>query len=803
MSEPRPVDDQMEILQSGHDPSRFGEGVRRIAGRLLIPLVLAVVIAVAWFEVRDAQRDRAAARVDDLTAAAVEALETDTELARLLALAAADASVSSPPSSSTMAALRRTLSTNLLTTYTPSGGRGDGGLWTELSPDGTLLVATGMYPAGTYLEVWDIAARAVMWSTDLAEIGFGSTGIEFPLITPGGDKIIAGLTAEPVPAAEPLGVAIWDAETGELIRHIGIGRCGAIADAVSDTHLLVTSPRDISGTCWLEGHMRLDLIELETGHRQLITSQATWFQPRTMSADGRVATFTAIAADGAYHVVVVDTTTGAEILSITEATYAHGLGHPRLLNDDGSLLLTGHGPVAVWDVASGTRVATIDVRPASVFYAGFGPDGVSVFTSGTDGFHWWNALDGAHISTMPLPWLAEPAMFSLAGDLALVSRESPTAGALLLSTEPRRDVSVIDTCYGFAGTLSTAGGNTALGHACGADDLVTFLAEPSTGVVREVPGQLGPGLALSPDGSQFVRQDAPAVATGGLPDPLAGPVRIRDFATGDPVVELAAPEPPFLVSSVRWSPDSRLIAAIDSEQEVAVVWDTSSGRMVERHDGCWFGVADVAFTPDGNELVVSCRGRRLASLSTDGWAEVRTADLEPGSTPLMVVGFSADGSTLLALDHDGGGSLYWIDTETFDTVASAQWSFADTPTSWTVDPSEGLVAVGMADGRVEVWDVEGRAKVDEIGPETSPIAGVAFIDDHRLAVAPRDGGVLLYPLDPADVVAAVRSSVTRNLTPAECANYGFGDSCPAALDDPVSAVRGAQIITGLPSGSAM
>ena len=795
MSEQRPVYEHFEYLQVGHEPSRRGGRLRRVAGRLLIPLALAVIAAVAWSEMQKVEREQDVARADELAAAAVDALETDTELARLLALAAADTSLTPK----TMAALRQSLATNLLDSYTWSRSDRTDALWTELSADGRLLVATGMSSVGRYVEVTDVHTGAAVWSTDTAEIGLGGVGIEFPFFSPDGELVIAGLTAEPVAAQDPFGVIVWDATTGDVVRQIGVSRCGAIVDAASDTHLLVTSPLDDSGTCWLERPARVELIDIGTGHRRLLSAQATWFQPRAMSADGRVVTFTAISPDGFHRALVVDAESGAELLAVNGTVYTHGLGHPRLLNNDGSLLLAGRGPVDIWDVASGMTVATVDVAAGSVLYAGFGPDGDSIFTTGNVGFHQWSARDGAYLGAVPVPGLQVPGMFSLAGKTALVSQGTPAVPALLLSTGPRRDVTTLDTCFGIAGPLSAASGHAALVRSCGAAEPVTFLIDLSAGAVGAVTGQLGQGLALSPDGSRFVRHDAPA-ATRGPPDASSGTIRIRDFATGQPVVDLETPDPTRSVRSATWSSDSSLVAAIDSEQEVVKVWDASSGRMVHRYDGCWFGVGGAAFTPSGDELIVSCRGPRLVALSTDDWTEVRTADLEQGLTLLVVVGFTKDGLTMLALDHADAGSLHWIDAETFDVDDTVQPAFDGLPTSWATDPVAGLAAIGTAGGRVQVWDLERRVQVDEIGPETSPIAGVGFTGDGRLAVAPREGEVLVYPLDPAKVIVAVRESVTRDLTPAECERYRFGDSCPSGLGDP--AAIGAQTITGLPSGSA-
>jgi hypothetical protein len=55
---------------------------------------------------------------------------------------------------------------------------------------------------------------------------------------------------------------------------------------------------------------------------------------------------------------------------------------------------------------------------------------------------------------------------------------------------------------------------------------------------------------------------------------------------------------------------------------------------------------------------------------------------------------------------------------------------------------------------------------------------VAFRDDLHVVVAPQGGEILIMTLDPDELIAIGRSSLTRGFTATECRRYGFGSGCP-------------------------
>ena len=51
-------------------------------------------------------------------------------------------------------------------------------------------------------------------------------------------------------------------------------------------------------------------------------------------------------------------------------------------------------------------------------------------------------------------------------------------------------------------------------------------------------------------------------------------------------------------------------------------------------------------------------------------------------------------------------------------------------------------------------------------------------DGKRLATASGDETVLIYAMDPHELLKLARSRVTRDLTPAECERYLQSEKCP-------------------------
>ena len=176
---------------------------RRRRRRTIVALLVTVAVVtstlgvVAVVQARRAEQQAQVAKARELTSAAVAALDTDPELAGLLALAAAD---TAEPTVDTISVLRRATSANRLSARHAWPDSIDHMVGIALSSDGTLAAYAGPLvrdPDIDRLEVRDVATWSVLWSIETRS--YGVDGIWF---SPDSTKLVTGLstwTDEDVP----------------------------------------------------------------------------------------------------------------------------------------------------------------------------------------------------------------------------------------------------------------------------------------------------------------------------------------------------------------------------------------------------------------------------------------------------------------------------------------------------------------------------------------------------------------------------------------------------------------------------
>ena len=238
---------------------------------------------------------------------------------------------------------------------------------------------------------------------------------------------------------------------------------------------------------------------------------------------------------------------------------------------------------------------------------------------------------------------------------------------------------------------------------------------------------------------------------------------------------------------IGWSPDGTMIAVADGGR--VGLWDAHDGRLLRTHELAEDeGVQSILFTPDSQGLLVMESGTgRLALLSTQTLAPVRTGQLDPdvfGVRQLRLIGYGPDDATILAVGDDsgdGGAATFAIDAATLQICRTLADAHLGSPKGRAVSPGRSLFATGASDGTLKVWDAATGELNQQFSIGQRQVQGIAFIDDHTLAVAPREGGLLIFTIDPSELASALRRSLTRAFTATECAAYGI-DPCPT-LDE--------------------
>jgi WD40 repeat protein len=241
-------------------------------------------------------------------------------------------------------------------------------------------------------------------------------------------------------------------------------------------------------------------------------------------------------------------------------------------------------------------------------------------------------------------------------------------------------------------TLASAGGETPGGLPPGGGELRLWdLGGEKPKLKAELAGHTAivTGVAFSPDGKTLGSVSADKT------------VRLWDLSGEKPAEKVKLPTGPFDYHSVAFSPDGKALATSE------VLWDLG-GEKPEKRAALFSSVyrgsggSAVAFTPNGKNLVVGAGNERAVLVWGLGGAKLKEpVELEDAGSPVLSV---------------------------------------------AVAPDSRRLASAAGDGRVVLWDIEGK-RLREWKLTRLAVTRVAFAPDGRhLAVASEKGVVYILRL---------------------------------------------------------
>jgi RNA polymerase sigma factor (sigma-70 family) len=378
--------------------------------------------------------------------------------------------------------------------------------------------------------------------------------------------------------------------------------------------------------------------------------------------------------------------------------------------------------------------------------------------------HLWDWGTGKRLGTVSVDVVRLGMATAISPDGKLLLHRDPRGGALAVwdvGTGQERDI----PSYAAVDAMAfTPDGKALISGSSIHDQAIHFWDVGSGKEKRSLPRK-GVLLTVSPDGQTLVQAPRPDAADA------AGPVLLRDAATGQERRRIAQPD---LTSYTKWasfSPDGKTLAILQltnprnwagSQRPPSYsirFWDVEAGREKHMLQGKDDYVISVVFSPDGRTVAASRIG-----------GEVTLHELATGQvrgrfpSPVPFVGFSPDGKTLASaapLWQASPGVRLWdlaTDKDRLSIPQSGQ-RIAFSPDGKT------LAALSGEAGLIELWDTAtGKGRGRFHGHQDMIQALVFSPDGSRLASACADNTILEWdltslerePVAPGDRVPSAR-----------------------------------------------
>ena len=731
------------------------------------------------------------ARVRELGASSRTASLSDATLGRLLAVAAANLH---PPDLATEAILHQAWQDDaVVQRFAAPDGRPPG-LLANVDAAGTRVAEVWGHDGdeGSLLEVVDLASGESLWKHGFSAPSAVLDQAFFSLDESQVVTSVLWISDEDhaAPSGE-LGIFVFDAVTGKQIRHIDMGACGTLLTGVSAAGYLVVGAPEAAPVCYgsdVRPHA-FTLVDPASGATRFLVDASSG--DAMVSRNGKVLAYSTEEGIAA----AVDLPSGRERFRVDATTFPQGSGAYRAISADGGMALFGNTPPIVLSTKTGVAINALQGGSADSTGQAFGLAGDLAYTSGGDAVvRVWDAREGAQL--FALPGVHGQAVLPSA-DGRVVAVDTAEGNLTVTDPRPRGEAGVVRSCGGIsAGQLKVIGTMAFVGS-----NLCASVGNVLYGIDLTVPEVVWTGkdmdgqhLAVSLDGTRVARQTSGTMgleiddaATGRMLVRLEGTCtwnspddELRDRAPG------CKPFPnapfPFWANDLQFAPDGSVVVGLDSNKYL-VVWDPVTGHMLNTIQ-LPAKAAGFLFTPDGREILVGTGTggdkAEMLAYSTASWELQREVPVDESvEGRLTPIGFVDGGRTLVTvggLQDQGAGWVHRLDASTFKVLETKPAHTARLKAA-AVSPDGTQIATAAADGTVRVWD----AKTLELEHElrvAGQAQGVAFVDEQHLAVTPAAGNVLLMILDRDELLAKVRSTLTRGFTEAECEQFGFGSACP-------------------------
>jgi WD40 repeat protein/DNA-binding SARP family transcriptional activator len=485
----------------------------------------------------------------------------------------------------------------------------------RFSPDGKQLLTAGV---GTVAKLWDFGSGQLL--REFVPTGTTQSATMGVAFTPDGKQIVTG--------GQDGALRLWDLASGSLVRqYTGHTDWAWGVDISPDGKYLVSSSLDSGGA---------RLWDLATGQelRRFVQTGSMSFEV-SFSPDGRY-----VLTGGWDNTVRLwDVQTGRELRRFTHSQPATGLAFS---SDGRYVLTTAYDQVArLWEIQPSTGLPRYPiVEPPA--YGVLSPDGRQLAVASGD--HLVRLLDAKNGQELR----------RFVGHTGQIYDIAFSPNGQLLATTSSGDGStrVWSTQSGDMLWMDPTSGGMSLGFSQDGQRLFVGGFGQAAGLYDAATGKLLQSFAYSdflmygayaPDGTTV------ATALGTRADVL-----LWDAATGQ-ILRTFHPDPGDTMRAITYSPDGKYLAA-GGNTGTLYLWDVASGKEVRRFVGHNSNVERaLAFSPDGRYLVSGGFDQTVRVWDIASGQELRRL---AGYTDVVTkVAYTPDGQRLLIFNADGSVTM--------------------------------------------------------------------------------------------------------------------------------------------------